>query len=840
MDPDDILQTLIDANKFYQDHQEDDEGFDIDFDKLWQCLVNISSEDVEMLGKFYPYLTTLVKYDAEFQDENPECVTKLISKFCDAGRASEERKKLMIPLIRLFPFLNMENTVKVVKGLIKLAERLIEKKYEIPNAIIRAFDELVDANISSEITDEIFDTIQTSIGKQKRSGALVILGCFTQLILSSSNKITEIIKITEEAIEGSTLETIAAMFVLEKLGASLAEFEEAIDSKAILNIIVSALCDEHENIRNAAIAAFKSMADSGIFISNSISRLFIREFGNFNQPDLLPTFFDSLRIMVNANIDIESSDDDLEEEEFDEDPEKDNTAEEDIPDDEENNSDDEDTFENVKPIRDFTVSALKASPSNEVLEGCIFTLSDILSLSSALLRESRKDICAKVFKLLDSKTYPLFPALAKFVRSSFENSNLAPTGRLAQRLRLLLHGAKKEEAGDIVKRLYLTCDVAAIARPVRKSLVTPVFNIAFEELKNEDDDIKVLAAMVIGKVGRSLTEQQALDSIKLISDAARKVMSFENFEGLLKELIFVAANKAIREEHVSPLIEDMIAGKIAAFRDCSLQNANPVCVEAFKFIGACVRLGKASKLGGSIASLLLDDPSSEACKYIVDALSVCVEKGSIAGETMKQVAEKASIIFCELSLDNAQDVISISDFLRVAFCRDHKCFDTKTVFKHASEILKDVNETEDEEEDSEDESQEDEAVVALALFVFICFLQDSSLKVNKTLLHNLMKLLVITSDDPHIPPLVTAIIDMFAAGKRFSEVKILSLSTFAQIVSMDSEEIEELDLKEGDKERMIKILKDEVKSSSSIIKQITEDFSDDDEKMQRFNDIIQH
>ncbi|EAY21268.1 hypothetical protein TVAG_166430 [Trichomonas vaginalis G3] len=836
-----ILQTLIDASKFYQEHQNDDEGFDIDFNNLWEFLVNIATNDVETLASFYPYLSTIAEYDSEFQDVNPDCVTKLITKFTDHNKPSEERKKSMTPLVRLLPFLNKENTIKVVVGMIRLSERLIDKKRDIPHAMIKIFDEIVSTNMSNETIEEIFKSIKENIGDRKKSGPLVVLGSFIKIIVPAIGKTVDLIEIIQKAFEGSTLDTIAGLFVLDKLGQNLGNTEENVDPKLILKILISEMYDDNEEIRKYAAVAFKSMCDNGIFNSDSVTRLFIREFSNFNQPTLLPVFFESLRVMVNSNVDMDSSDDDLEEEEFDEDPIKENTAEEDIPDDEDEDNEDDDSLVNVKPIRDFTISALKASPSNEILEGCIFTLADIVNLSSSLIKDQKKDVRTKIYKFLDGKTYPLFPAIASFIRSSFENSNLAPTGRLAQRLRLLLHGAKKPEVGPLAKRLECAENIAAIARPVRKALVTPVFDFGFENLKSDTEETQILAARVIGRIARSLTSQQALDSFAIIANFSRKVISFESFETILKQVTSLASNQGITESQVSPLISDLIDGKANALERTPPQQSMPVCVQAFKFISSCIRLGKASKLGPKFSSLLLSSnkPSKAASPYVSDCISAAIEKELITDDLLKQCAKKIYQMFMTTTIEDTKNVIAFSDLLRVSYKRDKNSFDTKQIFKKVSEMVRDVADNEDEEEDDEGgESQEEEAVVALALFVFTCYLTDKSLKVSKTLIHNLMDLLTITSDDPHIPPLISAIIEMFGAGKRFAEIKNYTLETFAQIISMENDEISELDLNSGDFEKMSKILKDEVKADKELIKFVTQDFADDESKMARFNDFI--
>ena len=845
LSPENLLEKLTECCKFYQEHPEEEEGHEMNLPQLWQTLVNVAQNDLVLLGKFYPQLNILAEYDAEFTETQPECITTLITKLTESSRSSEDRKKYMRTLSRLLPFFNQDNSCKTFQGIIELCNRLMSKEKNLPDAIIDNFKEIITTNMDAEVIAKIFNTIQANM-KTKRAAATLVLACFAETITESIGLAEEMVGIAGDALDGDSLEMQAGCVLLSKIAPSLSNIDEdSLDPDDLIEMIVPAIYDDDEDVISEGINAFTALAKNGVILSDSCSRKFIREFNNFNTPDLLPYFFKCLRIIVNANIEVQESEDaNLEEEEFDEDPEKDNTHEEEAPEDEEDNDEEDDDKENamesIIPIRDFTVSALKATEDTNILSGCIRTLADITNASDSLMKNVRKDVRARVFSLLDKKTYSLFPAISYFLKASFENSNLSATGRLAQRLRLILHGAKKPETAPLKQRMKCVRNISAFARAVRFSLIESVYVIGIDALSNADDEIACLGADIIGNIARSLKIEQIKKSLDLMQQKALSCKLFGQLENYMKQLTQVMTNKSLVSSDIEPVLVSLLENKPAALNGIPLNQANPLCVESFRFINSCIKFDKGSKCVSYLLNLLktsTKETSPEVIKIGISAL----EKNLIPSQTLKEFAAIVQKLLNNAEIEESDLLIQASDFIRIAYVKDKTSCTPSDTFKHIDEIVDDIaDDDEEEEEDAdEDDEQYSEQVVAMGLMVFTVYLHDTSLRVSRSLLRNLMDLLVITSDDPHIPPIVTSIILMYNAGDRFQCIRNYSLETFADIVSMDPNDLDELDLRDEDEKQMKQIIKDVVKKDPLIVSKLTGDFSNKEDKMKRFYALIQ-
>jgi hypothetical protein len=641
------------------------------------------------------------------------------------------------------------------------------------------------------------------------------------------------IKIAGEGLEGEQLEMEAACMLLTNIALNLQGLEDGdIDSEEIIEMLVQAIYDDDDETRDYGIEAFEALCKSGVILRDPTVRKFIRQFKNFNTPELLPVFFKCLRIIISSTTEgRELEDDNFEEEEFDEDPQKDSTSEEDLHEDEEGDDEaDEDTSESIIPIRDFVISALKASQDMNILSGCIRILAEITNASDALLKDKKKEIRAKVFKYIDTKEYALYPAISYFIRASFESSNLQPTGKLAQRIRLILHGAKKEDSADEKSRMKCVENISAIARAVRYSLIKPVYQIGIEAVRREDEYIAAIGLKIIGNIARSLSAEQTQEAFTEMNSKIMKFKHFKNFEVLMKQLTRLITNKTIKTADVTPLLTTILESKAVVLNGIQLNQTNPVCKETFRFIGNCIKFGKAPNISKDILSLLLTS-SETAVPSIVKIGINAVESGMLAESNLKTFADAVQKSLNAADLDRKDLIITASDFLRLAFVKDKTSFAPSSTFNHLGKLVKEL--------DDEDEEYT-EQIIAISLMVFTVYLTDTSQRVSISFTSNLMNHLTITLDNPHIPPLITSIILMYKSGDRFSFIKTPILSIFANIMSLIPEDLDELDLTGENEKQMTEILISECKADPKIIPKVTEDFADIEERMSQFNTILKN
>ena len=332
--PEKLLEKLTECCQYYQDHPEEEDGHEMDLNLLWNTLVNIAQKDLPMLGRYYPQLNILAEYDADFTESQPECITTLIKKLTESSRSSEDRKNYMRTLSRLLPFLSDNNICKTFLGIIELCNRLMDKEHSLPEAIIDNFKDIITTSMDGNVITKVYNTIKQAI-PTKRAAATLVLACFAETITDNIGFADEMAKIAQEALDGESLEMQSGCRLIESIAQSLSNFDDdTIDPMELIDVIVPALYDDDEDVRDEAVAAFRALAKSGVIQSDKCARKFICEFNNFNSPELLPLFFKCLRIYVSTNVEMQEQEDaSLEEEEFDEDPETDNTGEEEAPED---------------------------------------------------------------------------------------------------------------------------------------------------------------------------------------------------------------------------------------------------------------------------------------------------------------------------------------------------------------------------------------------------------------------------------------------------------------------------------------------------------------------------
>ena len=837
--PSEVLKELTECCEFYKDaydgyYEEEEDCPGVDLTILWETLIEISKNDVTMLGKFYKQLNVLTKYDKEFIEKNPPFVLNLISIFSDISQTSEERSSLLLSLVRLLPFFNKENTMKVIHGMVDLSNFLLKKENKIPSCMNRAMKEIITSSIQKQIIHDIFDILQQEAQGEKKAAATICIACFIDAFLEKQENERILLDNVRQCINGSNSEMLAGCFLLSKIAPYLDDTDD-FDAEEVLSLLIPSLSCDDEERRETALETFKTLSDNEVILTEQASNKFISCFSMFQSDDSIQVFFKCLRMLIKANMVVKDEDLNIEEEDFDEDPKEENTEEEDqfCPAEEEEGNEEKESYEYVIPIRDFLLNNLKTTSPTSILSEVIHSIANIVKLSKQLLLESRAQVLEFIFKQIDVNNISLFSSISVFIKCSLENDFITTTGKLALRIRKLLNAKIQNK----YEKLKIAENISSIARTVRKSFINPLFDIGYDSIATNDEDIIVICANILGSLSRSLDKQQITNTFEEISRKTLQASNHKSFEALMKQMSQIISNKFISTEQVVYFMDKIVSSQIPLLNGTQINKATPPHIEAIRFIRAAIELNKAPNAVKIIFTLINDATRSITTELILCGTSA-LNKNMFNKEELKEFTSHVVSFFKNSSLTHENTIIASSDFLREAYQRDPTIFDIKEITKKACELVDDAKDDYYyEEEDTQETTYE--SMMPLALLVFSIYMSNTNFKVNNILCKNLLNLATISTDDDHSPLFVSLIAQMYQSGDRFNCIQVASLQTFATILTMNQSTRSQLDLKEDDLNSMEQAIKEAISYDSSFIPLITEDISKSKKKMENFNKIIQ-
>lgn len=778
-----VILSIIDTKSAINEHQEL-------VNLLWGALFKIFEEEPDRITFILPLLSEIFTSVPEIRDITVDIVSNKISTIDNSDNAQN--------LIKLLPFLNLDDLTSLIAKLLSLADKFIKENNEIPKDLISDIDESPLDSLTEPAICKIIDILKPQLDTP---AALTIFAPFAPHIAEKFGE-KELFGVVEKSIQETPIKIALGLAIFECLSGYSDDLPFDLPD-ALMFKFLNLLVSDEEFVRNAAFSTISALIENDIFIHTDQTKALLKIYPLINQrapnrEDLI-LFFKLLRKLLR----VEGVSEEVVTELFDFSMENISI----------NSKRPKEEEESAYFYMSQCLSIICAVASQEADELVIQEIPTLLPISIDILNSNHPDFlvyASRTLVLLTSlspkdsrrKVLSLLPRLFQISTGEFETSPKIK-GNIAVALASIMVCLDVKK--DFVKCIEIIQHFADSHEP---HLVTAASTMAEILRSTKDNDLNFAIFDILSKLAMTTKEGEQLNALL---NAIRKIMK----------------NYLVPEEKVLPLLQLLISGAHPVFGRRPPSMYTDKSTKLYSYLTeVCVRYEDLREQITPIAISWLSSSPSFMLSVSLQLITYLVTEKVIKADSENAI-ELIKILVNRMGGNQKQDIDEILLGNILILLKDkNQIYDIQ---KLAEQLKIDWQDT------KEDEISGWRAQVGSAILVLCALGADA----DKEMIEDILSDYPFTPEFGKCEEMSEALVKMCDnSDNKWENVKPAIAKSITDVLLLPKEQLEQYNIPQPLVVEMKRVLKAIIRSSSIIEREITKSFGKNRPLQNRFKNLL--
>ena len=735
---------------------------------IWNVAVDVAKSD--KYRSIYPAMQQFCEIEG-FKNAPAKAVSSIVETFGDENSDLEIRLTAVLPLLRLFPFLNDD----IICSIVNSSLSAFELDYFSSTTILSHLGEADLELLNNDTVTVITSILCTELEKGRAVAVVALFAPFADLILNEApenldlilNAIVTLLKKQDE---------VSLISGLTSLRSLIYRFSSPNDN--VFTVVLSLLLSSDENILIESNKTMNEILSTGIYSTAEYENKLFTLFPKFKESSKLGLFSKLISSLINGG-------------------------------------EEEPGLSVAEPAYEFGLPLLSKSCSQHENALGLDIFSTLAELSPEYVEDHVVDCLEIASSLLNSDDGLVFPSASLFLSimaANFTSESRDTILGLLPRLLQIVKGGSNIETKQLTKVALNTADI--VKQFDLRDTSPELISIAIKMLDNQEYKIILSGAKILNILSKSLLPEDAEKVFSSIIDYLKIIESEEIVTELwlaLKKLL--KKYKVITFEMAESIIVMINNGKIpSCIRLYEIEESeSPI----FEFFTAFVNRFKVKALP-YIKQLvsIIHEISTEALPGLLDPVAAAIKLKIFPDEDISKIL----VITSEMINDDDSDVATS---LLTTIIEIYRSYPTLVDISSVLRILSDLWEAVDETE----EDFELPLVIAL-LTLELCAGSENGEGVNAPLLIDILEILPYSPKFCDLEHVADSVIKISQRGWIKEKELVEPLAHFmAKVCLMKKSEIDKYEVTPGIITNLRNTLKKFVKENKEVEQFIRKSFS---------------